>query len=132
MDYLTFYDGADTSSPIITKLCGNIRTERALNIYSTGPQLTAVFSSQANSPGSFGFTAAWTAIGIYFLTRKNKHKMQKTTALTCTKTNYTAPAFLRVIFSPISTVFDLCRFRERNLQQYQHMCLQQPIHRSCV
>lgn len=62
MDYLTFYDGADTSSPIIAKLCGNIWAERALNIYSTGPQLTAVFSSQANSPGSFGFTAAWTAI----------------------------------------------------------------------
>ncbi|KAF8982088.1 hypothetical protein BGZ52_002209, partial [Haplosporangium bisporale] len=41
MDYLTFYDGADTSSPIIAKLCGNIWAERALNIYSTGPQLTA-------------------------------------------------------------------------------------------
>ncbi|KAG0027924.1 hypothetical protein BGZ81_005167 [Podila clonocystis] len=62
MDYLTFYDGPDTSSPIITKLCGNIWMERALNIYSTGPQLTAVFSSQANSTGSYGFTAVWTAI----------------------------------------------------------------------
>lgn len=72
MDYLTFYDGPDTSSPIITKLCGNIWMERALNIYSTGPQLTAVFSSQANSTGSYGFSAAWTAIGIYFDHGKKK------------------------------------------------------------
>lgn len=78
MDYLTFYDGPDTSSPVITKLCGNIWMERALNVYSTGPQLTAVFSSQANSTGSFGFTAAWTAIGIYFDREKKGIKGDKT------------------------------------------------------
>ncbi|KAG0094921.1 Multiple epidermal growth factor-like domains protein 8 [Podila epicladia] len=78
MDYLTFYDGPDTSSRIIAKLCGNIWTDRALNIYSTGPQLTAVFSSQENSTGSYGFSAAWTAIdstGFKDFRPRSRHAM---------------------------------------------------------
>ncbi|KAG0266584.1 Multiple epidermal growth factor-like domains protein 8 [Mortierella polycephala] len=62
IDYLTLYDGPDTSSPILAKLCGNTWFDKAPIIYSTGPHLTAVFSSQARTPGSFGFTAGWTSV----------------------------------------------------------------------
>ncbi|KAF9346840.1 Multiple epidermal growth factor-like domains protein 8 [Mortierella sp. AD094] len=58
LDYLTLYDGADTTAPVLARLCGNATP----TVYSTGPQLTAVFSSQAQSPGSYGFTATWASV----------------------------------------------------------------------
>ncbi|KAF9432786.1 Multiple epidermal growth factor-like domains protein 8 [Entomortierella beljakovae] len=62
LDYLTFYDGPDTTSPVLARLCGGIWVNDLPTIYSTGPQLTAVFTSEANSTGSFGFTAAWASV----------------------------------------------------------------------
>ncbi|KAF9913399.1 hypothetical protein BX616_010086, partial [Lobosporangium transversale] len=53
IDYLTIYDGPDTSSPVIAKLCGNIWMDSTPTIYSSGPDLTAVFTSQERTPGSF-------------------------------------------------------------------------------
>ncbi|KAG0206830.1 Multiple epidermal growth factor-like domains protein 8 [Mortierella sp. GBA30] len=61
-DELTLYDGPDTSFPRIAVICGNIWQGSLPTYYSTGPQLTAVFSSQERSPGSFGFTAVWTSV----------------------------------------------------------------------
>ncbi|KAI1317966.1 hypothetical protein EDD11_007488 [Mortierella claussenii] len=62
MDYLTFYDGADTTAPVLARICGNIWQNRLPTIYSTGSLLTVVFSSQEQSPGSYGFTATWASI----------------------------------------------------------------------
>ncbi|KAF9182765.1 Multiple epidermal growth factor-like domains protein 8 [Haplosporangium sp. Z 11] len=78
IDYLTLYDGPDTSSPILAKLCGNTWHDKAPIIYSTGPYLTAVFSSQARTPGSFGFTAGWTSVetaGFKDFTPRSQHAM---------------------------------------------------------
>ncbi|KAF9130358.1 hypothetical protein BGW39_003152 [Mortierella sp. 14UC] len=61
-DYLTLYDGPDAGAPILAKICGNIWSERIPTFYSTGPVLTAVFSTQESSPGSFGFTAVWNSV----------------------------------------------------------------------
>ncbi|KAF9910784.1 hypothetical protein EC991_005501 [Linnemannia zychae] len=61
-DYLTLYDGPDATAPILAKICGNIWSERIPTFYSTGPVLTAVFSTQESSPGSFGFTAVWYSV----------------------------------------------------------------------
>ncbi|KAK5828568.1 hypothetical protein F5H01DRAFT_5596 [Linnemannia elongata] len=61
-DYLTLYDGPDESAPILAKICGNIWSDKIPTFYSTGPVLTAVFSSQESSPGSFGFSAVWYSI----------------------------------------------------------------------
>ncbi|KAF9916798.1 hypothetical protein BX616_002794 [Lobosporangium transversale] len=62
MDYLTFYDGADTTAPVLAKLCGNIWQDRLPTIYSSGPQMTVVFSSREQSPGNHGFTAAYQSV----------------------------------------------------------------------
>ncbi|KAF9584388.1 Multiple epidermal growth factor-like domains protein 8 [Lunasporangiospora selenospora] len=77
-DYLTLYDGPDTSSPILAKICGNIWVDRIPTFYSTGPQLTAVFSSLANSPGTYGFTASWSSVdtaGYKDFTPRSQHAM---------------------------------------------------------
>ncbi|KAI1316722.1 hypothetical protein EDD11_009538 [Mortierella claussenii] len=65
IDYLIVYDGPDTSSPVIAKLCGNIWMDSVPKLYSSGPEMTVVFSSQQTTPGSFGFTAGWTAVCKY-------------------------------------------------------------------
>ncbi|KAF9945137.1 hypothetical protein BGZ70_004017, partial [Mortierella alpina] len=59
IDYLTVYDGPDTTSPVIAQLCGNIWMDNLPVLYSSGSTMTAVFSTQARSPGSFGFKAGW-------------------------------------------------------------------------
>ncbi|KAF9104595.1 hypothetical protein BGX27_010036 [Mortierella sp. AM989] len=64
IDYLTVYDGPDAFSPVITKICGNIAMEHAPSIYSSGPHMTVVFSSQERSPGAFGFVAAWSSVYV--------------------------------------------------------------------
>ncbi|KAG0380728.1 Multiple epidermal growth factor-like domains protein 8, partial [Mortierella sp. AD032] len=77
-DYLTLYDGPDATAPILAKICGNIWKERIPTFYSTGPMLTAVFSSQESSPGSFGFTAVWYSIetaGYKDFTPRSQHAM---------------------------------------------------------
>ncbi|KAF9575383.1 Multiple epidermal growth factor-like domains protein 8 [Mortierella alpina] len=61
-DYLTLYDGPDTTSPRIAVICGQIWPDNLPVFYSTGQELTAVFTSQERSPGSFGFTAVWTSV----------------------------------------------------------------------
>ncbi|KAF9388601.1 Multiple epidermal growth factor-like domains protein 8 [Mortierella sp. AD011] len=74
LDYLTLYDGADTTAPVLARLCGNTTP----TIYSTGSQLTAVFSSQAESPGSYGFTATWASVdtaGFKDFTPRSQHAM---------------------------------------------------------
>ncbi|KAF9205287.1 Multiple epidermal growth factor-like domains protein 8 [Haplosporangium sp. Z 27] len=75
MDYLTLYDGADNTAPVLARLCGNVSPP---TIYSSGPQLTAVFTSQAQSPGSNGFTAAWASVdttGFDDFTPRSQHAM---------------------------------------------------------
>ncbi|KAF8930435.1 Multiple epidermal growth factor-like domains protein 8 [Dissophora ornata] len=62
MDYLTLYDGSDATAPVLATICGNAWVSSTPIIYSTGPQLTAVFSSQAQSPGSAGFSASWSSV----------------------------------------------------------------------
>ncbi|KAF9584381.1 hypothetical protein BGW38_006670 [Lunasporangiospora selenospora] len=62
VDYLTIYDGPDMTSPVIAKLCGNIWMDNTPTLYSSGPVMTAVFSTLATTPGSFGFTAGWTSV----------------------------------------------------------------------
>ncbi|KAG0218090.1 Multiple epidermal growth factor-like domains protein 8 [Mortierella sp. NVP41] len=77
-DYLTLYDGPDATAPILAKICGNIWSERIPTFYSTGPVLTAVFSSQESSPGSFGFTAVWWSVetaGFKDFTPRSQHAM---------------------------------------------------------
>ncbi|KAG0348932.1 hypothetical protein BG004_003649 [Podila humilis] len=59
MDYLTLYDGPDSNSPVIARLCGNI--EGAQTWYSSGSRMTAVFTTKAGTPGGFGFAADWIA-----------------------------------------------------------------------
>ncbi|KAG0037653.1 Multiple epidermal growth factor-like domains protein 8 [Podila clonocystis] len=59
VDYLTLYDGPDVHSPVIARLCGTTWNDSTPTLYSSGPQMTAVFTSQASSPGAFGFTAGW-------------------------------------------------------------------------
>ncbi|KAF9571896.1 hypothetical protein EC968_010549 [Mortierella alpina] len=59
IDYLTVYDGPDTTAPVIAQLCGNIWMDNLPVLYSSGSTMTAVFSTQARSPGSFGFKAGW-------------------------------------------------------------------------
>ncbi|KAG0270195.1 hypothetical protein BGZ95_001782 [Linnemannia exigua] len=77
-DYLTLYDGPDATAPILAKICGNIWSERIPTFYSTGSVLTAVFSSQESSPGSFGFTAVWYSVetaGSKDFTPRSQHAM---------------------------------------------------------
>ncbi|KAG0282291.1 Multiple epidermal growth factor-like domains protein 8 [Linnemannia gamsii] len=77
-DYLTLYDGPDASAPILAKICGNIWSDKLPTFYSTGPVLTAVFSSQESSPGSFGFSAVWYSIetaGSKDFTPRSQHAM---------------------------------------------------------
>ncbi|KAF9184773.1 Multiple epidermal growth factor-like domains protein 8 [Haplosporangium sp. Z 767] len=62
IDYLTIYDGPDTSSPVIAKLCGNVWMDSVPTLYSSGPQMTATLSTRAGTPASFGFTASWTSV----------------------------------------------------------------------
>ncbi|KAF9165728.1 Multiple epidermal growth factor-like domains protein 8 [Actinomortierella ambigua] len=62
MDYLTLYDGDDTGSPVIAKLCGNIWQSRTQTFYSSGATMTAVLTISANSPGGYGFTAQWSSV----------------------------------------------------------------------
>ncbi|KAF9352324.1 hypothetical protein BGX26_009843 [Mortierella sp. AD094] len=62
IDYLTVYDGPDTSSPMIAKLCGDIAGDSAPTLFSSGPQMTVVFSTQIYSPGSLGFVATWASV----------------------------------------------------------------------
>ncbi|KAG0260167.1 Multiple epidermal growth factor-like domains protein 8 [Mortierella polycephala] len=64
IDYLTIYDGPDTSSPVIAKLCGNVWMDSVPTLYSSGSQMTAVLSTKAGTPGSFGFTASWTSCHV--------------------------------------------------------------------
>ncbi|KAG0083101.1 hypothetical protein BGZ93_002035, partial [Podila epicladia] len=59
VDYLTLYDGPDVHSPVIARLCGTTWKESTPTLFSSGPQVTAVFTSQASSPGAYGFTAGW-------------------------------------------------------------------------
>ncbi|KAF9300490.1 Multiple epidermal growth factor-like domains protein 8 [Mortierella antarctica] len=59
VDYLTLYDGPDVHSPVIARLCGTTWEESTPTLYSSGSQMTAVFTSQASSPGAYGFTAGW-------------------------------------------------------------------------
>ncbi|KAF8938306.1 hypothetical protein BGZ58_001168 [Dissophora ornata] len=61
IDYLTLYDGPDATSPMIAKLCGNILMDTP-TLYSSGSEMTAVFSTQAQTPGSYGFTALWSSV----------------------------------------------------------------------
>ncbi|KAF8944708.1 Multiple epidermal growth factor-like domains protein 8 [Haplosporangium gracile] len=77
-DYLTLYDGPDVSAPILAKICGNIWSDKIPTFYSTGSVLTAVFSSQESSPGSFGFSAIWSSIetaGFKDFTPRSQHAM---------------------------------------------------------
>ncbi|KAF9148467.1 Multiple epidermal growth factor-like domains protein 8 [Linnemannia schmuckeri] len=77
-DYLTLYDGPDVSAPILAKICGNIWSDKIPTFYSTGSVLTAVFSSQESSPGSFGFSAVWYSIetaGFKDFTPRSQHAM---------------------------------------------------------
>ncbi|KAF9402606.1 Multiple epidermal growth factor-like domains protein 8 [Mortierella sp. AD011] len=67
VDYLTVYDGPDTSSPVIAKLCGDIAVDSAPTLYSSGSQMTVVFSTQPYSPGSLGFVATWTSYLVAFV-----------------------------------------------------------------
>ncbi|KAF9958707.1 hypothetical protein BGZ72_011074 [Mortierella alpina] len=62
IDYLTIYDGPDTTSPVIAQLCGNIWMDNLPVLYSSGSTMTAVFSTQARTPGSFGFKAGWISV----------------------------------------------------------------------
>ncbi|KAG0201270.1 hypothetical protein BGX28_005843 [Mortierella sp. GBA30] len=62
IDHLTLYDGPDTSSPVIAELCGNIYMDSTPTLYSSGPSMTAVFSTQSRTPGSFGFNAGWISV----------------------------------------------------------------------
>ncbi|KAF9426322.1 hypothetical protein BGZ94_006674 [Podila epigama] len=62
MDYLTIYDGPDTRSPVIARLCGNIWMDSTPVLYSSGPSLTAVFTTVANTPASWGFKAGWVTV----------------------------------------------------------------------
>ncbi|KAF9921676.1 Multiple epidermal growth factor-like domains protein 8 [Linnemannia zychae] len=78
IDYLTLFDGPDTTAPILAKICGNIWLDRIPTFYSTGSVLTAVFSTQESSPGSFGFTAVWRSIetaGFKDFTPRSQHAM---------------------------------------------------------
>ncbi|KAF9112510.1 hypothetical protein BGX27_003267 [Mortierella sp. AM989] len=77
-DYLTLYDGADSTAPVLARLCGNIWPNGTPTIYSTGPQLTAVFSSRSQSPGSYGFIASWSSVdttGYNYFTPRSQHAM---------------------------------------------------------
>ncbi|KAF9131218.1 Multiple epidermal growth factor-like domains protein 8, partial [Mortierella sp. GBA39] len=77
-DYLTLYDGPDESAPILAKICGNIWLDKVPTFYSTGPVLTAIFSTQESSPGSFGFSAVWYSIetaGSKDFTPRSQHAM---------------------------------------------------------
>ncbi|KAG0026940.1 Multiple epidermal growth factor-like domains protein 8 [Podila clonocystis] len=62
VDYLTLYDGPDVHSPVIARLCSTTWNDSTPTLYSSGPQMTAVFTSQASSPGAFGFTAGWSTM----------------------------------------------------------------------
>ncbi|KAF9982630.1 hypothetical protein BGZ75_005908 [Mortierella antarctica] len=53
IDYLTVYDGPDTTSPVIARLCGNMMDKPPV-LYSSGSTMTAVFSTQARSPETAG------------------------------------------------------------------------------
>ncbi|KAF9985531.1 Multiple epidermal growth factor-like domains protein 8 [Modicella reniformis] len=61
-DYLTLYDGPDTTTPVLAKICGNMWFPATPTFYSTGPRLTVVFTSQERSPGSYGFNATWSSV----------------------------------------------------------------------
>ncbi|KAF9153029.1 hypothetical protein BG015_004244 [Linnemannia schmuckeri] len=59
-DSLAIYDGPNTSSPLLAKLCGNYWNNLPL-LYSSGSQLTVVFTKSADSPAAYGFTGSWSA-----------------------------------------------------------------------
>lgn len=65
MDYLTLYDGPDAHSPVIARLCGNTFVNMP-TYYSSGTQMTAVFTTQAGTPGSYGFKAGWVTVGKWY------------------------------------------------------------------
>ncbi|KAF9205078.1 hypothetical protein BGZ49_004473 [Haplosporangium sp. Z 27] len=62
VDYLTVYDGADITAPVISQICGNFPLDSMQTIYSSGPEMTVVFSTQASSPGGTGFVAAYSSV----------------------------------------------------------------------
>ncbi|KAG0295874.1 hypothetical protein BGZ96_010783 [Linnemannia gamsii] len=61
-DSLAIYDGPDTSSPLVARLCGNYWLNNPPVLYSSGSQLTIVFTKTADSPSASGFTGAWSAV----------------------------------------------------------------------
>ncbi|KAK3841142.1 MAG: hypothetical protein J3R72DRAFT_491860 [Linnemannia gamsii] len=60
-DSLSIYDGPDTSSPLLAKLCGNYWLSNTPIFHSSGTQMTIVYQKAADSPVDSSFTAHWTA-----------------------------------------------------------------------
>ncbi|KAG0201648.1 Multiple epidermal growth factor-like domains protein 8 [Mortierella sp. NVP41] len=61
-DSVTIYDGPDTLSPVVAMLCGNHWYENKLpRFFSSGSQLTVVFTKSADSPAAPGFRAHWSS-----------------------------------------------------------------------
>lgn len=59
-DSLAIYDGPDAFSPLLANLCGNYWSNPPL--YSSGSQLTVVFTKSADSPSALGFTGSWSTV----------------------------------------------------------------------
>ncbi|KAI8356970.1 hypothetical protein B0O80DRAFT_303331 [Mortierella sp. GBAus27b] len=61
-DYLALYDGPDATATLLATICGSMWSPATPTYYSSGSHLTAVFTSRATSPGSYGFVASWTSV----------------------------------------------------------------------
>ncbi|KAK5815560.1 hypothetical protein F5H01DRAFT_342426 [Linnemannia elongata] len=61
-DSLAIYDGPDTTSPLLANLCGNYWLNNLPLLYSSGSQLTVVFTKSADSPSAPGFTGSWSTV----------------------------------------------------------------------
>ncbi|KAF8943774.1 hypothetical protein BGZ47_005070 [Haplosporangium gracile] len=61
-DSLAIYDGPNTFSPLLAKLCGNYWLNNLPLLYSSGSQLTVVFTKSADSPLADGFTGSWSTV----------------------------------------------------------------------
>lgn len=61
-DSLAIYDGPGTTSPLLANLCGNYWLNNLPLLYSSGSQLTVVFTKSADSPSALGFTASWSTV----------------------------------------------------------------------
>ncbi|KAF9910915.1 Multiple epidermal growth factor-like domains protein 8 [Linnemannia zychae] len=60
-DSLTVYDGPDTASPLIATLCGNYWANNAPALFSSGSQMTIVYTKSAESPVDVRISGFWSA-----------------------------------------------------------------------